>query len=190
MLLAIGFVLVWGMGVAEAYMMAPCAGSPVFAVAGEHGRSLCYALKGSMLGPALAGELILLCILLLLLAAVKARLDVRMLGTAAGWRAMVLAGAALMFTVNTPVTTSSLILAGCHTLPPAAAGEAAEGADGAAAWCRLPVGAHPMLFEKESKITGQEYFGPRSAKAPRLLGPALIRPSRLRAIYAPSHGET
>lgn len=159
-LLAIGFVLVWGMGAAEAYMMAPCAGSPVFAAAGEHGRGLCYALKGSMLGPALAGELILLCILLLLLAAVKARLDVRVLGTAAGWRAMVLAGAALMFTVNTPVTTSSLILAGCHTLPPAAA--EAEGADGAAAWCRLPVGAHPMLFEKESKMTGQEYFGPRS----------------------------
>ena len=39
--LSIGFALVSGMGVTKAYVMTPCAGSPAFAVAGEHGRGLC-----------------------------------------------------------------------------------------------------------------------------------------------------
>lgn len=43
------------------------------------------------------------------------------------------------------------------------------GGDGqAAAWCSFPASAHPVLFEKVSKMTGEEYFNPRSVQ--RLLG--------------------
>ena len=189
-LLAIGLMHVGGMGAAEAYVMVPCAESPVFGAAGDHGRGLCYALKASMLGAPLAGELVLLCILLPLLAAARAGLYDRILGTVAGWHAVGMAGAALLFALNTPVATSSLVLAGCSILPPpAAAAEAPKGAGKGAAWCGMPGGdhaaavggelggdgrtaawcsfpasAHPVLFEKVSKMTGEEYFDPRSMR--------------------------
>lgn len=163
-LLAIGLSLVGGMGAVEAYVMVPCAESPVFAAAGDWGRCLCYALKASMLGPVLAGELVVLCILLLLLAAAKAGLYRRILGTPAGWHAVGLAGAVLLFGMNTPVATSSLLLAGCSILPPPGAAGEAKKAVGSAAWCSMPAAAHPALFEKVSKMTGEDYFDPRSTR--------------------------
>lgn len=152
----IGILLVGGMGAAEAYVMVPCAESPVFAAAGDHGRGFCYALKASMLGPPLVGELVLLCILSSMLVASRARLHDRILGTVAGRRVAGMAGVALLFAVNTPLATSSMILAGCQVQLP---GAASAGKD--AAWqpgeCLVPPGAHPVLFEKESKKTHDDY---------------------------------
>lgn len=158
----IGILLVAGMGAAEAYVMVPCAESPVFAAAGDHGRGFCYALKASMLGPPLVGELVLLCILFPMLVASRARLHDRILGTVAGRRVAGMAGVALLFAVNTPFVTSSMILAGCQVQ---LSGAASADKD---AWqpgeCLVPPGAHPVLFEKESKKTHDDYFDLRDAQ--------------------------
>lgn len=161
-LLPIGLGLVLGMGVVEAYLMGPCADSPIFGAAGGHGQGFCYAMKGSMLAPALAGELVLLCILLFLLAAAKARLHDRIIGTVAGRRASGLAGVALLLSMNTPAVTSSLVLAGCTVAQPHA--EADRLAGGQAGWCHIPLSAHPVLFEKVSKTTHWDYFDLRAAE--------------------------
>lgn len=169
-LLPIGLGLVAGMGVVEAYLMVPCADSPIFGMAGGHGQGLCYAMKDSMLAPALAGELVLLCMLLFLLAAAKARLHDRIIGTIAGRQASGLVGVVLLLSMNTPVVTSSLVLAGCtaaqsHVVIDRRAGEPAE-------WCRIPPSAHPVLFERASKMTHQDYFDLRAAERLQRLIPA------------------
>ena len=166
----IALLVVLGMGVTEAYVMVPCAESPVFAAAGDHGRGLCYALKASMLGAPLAGELVLLCILSLMLVASRARLHDRILGTAAGLHAAGMAGVALLLAVNTPVVTSSMILAGCAVVPPGAAGAGRDDAAWPPGECLVPRDAHPVLFEKESKKTHDDYFDLRDARGlPRLV---------------------
>lgn len=168
-LLAIGLVHVGGMGTAEAYVMVPCAESPVFAAAGDRGRGLCYALKASMLGAPLAGELVLLCILLPLLATARAGLYDRILGTVAGWHAVGLAGAALLFALNTPVATSSLVLAGCSILPPPAAAEKAPGGPaGRPHGAACPPAATPRRSAASSAVTGRLRHGAAFPPAPTL----------------------
>lgn len=161
-LLPVGLGLVLGMGAVEAYLMVPCADSPIFGAAGGHGQGLCYAMKGSMLAPALAGELVLLCILLFLLAAAKARLHDRIVGTVTGRRASGLVGVALLLSMNTPIVTSSLVLAGCAVSQPDA--EVDRRAGGPAEWCHIPLSAHPVLFERVSKMTHWDYFDLRAAE--------------------------
>ena len=166
----IALLVVLGMGVAEAYVMAPCTESPVFAAAGDHGHGLCYALKASMLGAPLAGEMVLLCILSLMLVASKARLHDRILGTAAGLRAAGTAGVALLLAANTPVATSLMILAGCAVVQPGAAGAGRDDAAWPPGGCFIVRGAHPVLFEIESKKTHDDYFDLRDARGlPRLV---------------------
>ena len=160
--LVLGLALIAGMGLTESYVMAPCSDSPVFGMAGDHGRAFCYVLKGSMLAPALAGELVMLCVLLFLLASSRARLDDLILGTAAGRRAAGLGGIAILLAVNTPIATSTMVLVGCPVQQP----RAAEGAyaSGPSGWCHIPLGAHPILFEKESKKTHGDYFDLRAVE--------------------------
>ena len=162
--LMIALFVVFGMGVAEAHLAVPCYSSAIFGAAGDHGRGFCHALKASMLGPVLVGELVLLFILLVVLAAAKARIHDRILGTAAGLRVAGMAGVVLLLAVNTPIMTSSMILAGCTVQQPP--GETGTGKD--AAWlpgeCRISPSVHPVLFERETKKTHDDYFDLRDAK--------------------------
>ena len=164
-LLAIGLLLVGGMGTVEAYVMVPCAESPVFAAAGDHGRGFCHALKASMLGPVLVGELVLLFILLVMLAAAKARIHDRILGTAAGLCVAGMAGVVLLLAVNTPVVTSSMILAGCTVQQPPCQTEGV----GPASRCHIPPSAHPVLFERRSEITDFNFDLRDAKEAQRLV---------------------
>ena len=161
----IALLVVFGMGVAEVHLAVPCYSSAIFGAAGDHGRGFCHALKASMLGPVLVGELVLLFILLVMLAAAKARIHDRILGTAAGLCVAGMAGVVLLLAVNTPVVTSSMILAGCTVQQPPCQTEGV----GPASRCHIPPSAHPVLFERRSEITDFNFDLRDAKEAQRLV---------------------